>query len=86
MVSFAEFHPADFLHIDLPAGDSVVGGRALQDKNSVGDALDLLVVISRRAVVQKQNRAFSTCEKLFELQDLPPVAEGRLSEHPHLGE
>ena len=52
----------------------------------MSDALHLEVAAASGAVIQQKHSGLAPCEKLFEVQNLPPVAQGRLGEHAHLGE
>lgn len=63
---------------------SVLGKHLLQADHTVGDALELEVLVEGRFVVEKQYGAVTPNEELLESEDLSAIAQRRLCEQAHL--
>ena len=50
------------------------------------DALHLQVTRASGTVIQQQHGGRAPRKELLQVQNLPPVAQGRLREHTHLGQ
>src|SRR4051812_16875329 len=69
VVAAAKIAAAELGHAQAPALDAEVGDRMLEEQRTMGDALDLEVVLGRRQVVEHQHRTAPSGEKLLESQD-----------------
>ena len=58
----------------------------MQGDDAMRDTLEMQVVFARSGVIQKEDCGIASTEELLELENLPPVAERRFREQPHLRE
>ena len=82
----ARLESANLDHPQPPAFVAVIVGLLLQQKNAVGDALQLPVVFRRGSIVEEEHGALPSGEELLQHHDLAPVAQRMLGQQPQLGE
>ena len=68
------------------AFSAVVAQQVLQPDHAVCDALQMLVRVDTRVVVQQQHRTSAAGEKLFERKDLSAIAQRSRRQQSHLGQ
>ena len=75
MIPTAEDLSAKFDHSKPSTVASVFRDQLLQDNDAMGKALNLKIAVRRGEIVEQDDSALTAGEKLFECQDLPPVAQ-----------
>jgi hypothetical protein len=86
VVPAAELDAAHLEHAHPPAFGTVLVDRLLQVDHAVRDAVQLLVGVAARPVVQQHHRAALVGKEFLERQHLAPVAQRVLRQQPHLGQ
>ena len=84
VLAAAELHAAQLHHAQPPLVGAIVVGVLVQVQHAVRDAVQVLVAIAARAVVEHQHRAAALREEALEREDLAPVAQRALGQQPHL--
>src|SRR4051794_21262269 len=86
MISAAKLHAPHLDNAEALAFGAVFKRELLQRDDTVCDAVQLQIVITRRKVVEQHHRAAPPREKVLKSKNLPPIAQRVLRQQAHLGQ